>query len=60
MLLEGLAVLASPALILTSPELPFLALDPALILPVSTFPASLVTLMLPPSLVVELELRAQW
>jgi hypothetical protein len=36
----------------------FLALDPALILPVSTFPFSLVTVMLPPSVVLERELRA--
>ena len=57
MLLEGPTNLTSPALILTSPESPFLSLDPALILPVSTFPVSLVTLMSPPSLL-ELELRA--
>ena len=59
MLLKGLAILACPAVILTVPESPFLALDPALILPVSTFPVSLVTLMLPPFLVLELELRSR-
>jgi hypothetical protein len=58
MLLEGLAVLTSPAVILTVPESPFLPLDPALILRVSTFPVSLVTVMLPPFVVLELELRA--
>jgi hypothetical protein len=35
-----------------------LALDPASILRVSTFPVSLVTLMLPPSVLLELELRS--
>ena len=59
MLLEGLAILASPALILTVPESPFLAIDPALILPVCTFPVTLVTLMLPPSVLLELELRSR-
>jgi hypothetical protein len=59
MLLEALSILTSPALILTSPESPFLALDPALILPVSTFPVSLVTVMLPPFVVLELELRSR-
>jgi hypothetical protein len=58
MLLEGPINLTSPALILTSPELLLLALDPALILPVSTFPVTLVTVMLPPAVVLELELRA--
>jgi len=58
MLLEGPIYLTSPAVILTSPESPFLALDPALISPVSTFPVTLVTVMLPPSVVLELELRA--
>jgi hypothetical protein len=58
MLLEGPTIPTSPALILTFPESPFLSLDPALILPVSTFPVSLVTLMLPPSLL-ELELRSR-
>ena len=59
MLLEALSILTSPALILTSPESPFLALDPALILPVSTFPVSLVTVMLPPFVVLDLELRSR-
>jgi hypothetical protein len=36
--LEGPAIPTSPALILTFPESLLLALDPALILPVSTFP----------------------
>jgi hypothetical protein len=36
-----------------------LALDPALILPVSTFPVSLVTVMLPPCGLLELELRSR-
>ena len=58
MLLEGPTYLTSPAVILTSPELVFLALDPALISPVSTFPVTLVTVMLPPSVVLELELRS--
>ena len=58
MLLEGPTIPTSPAVILTSPESPFLALDPALISPVSTFPVSLVTVMSPPSVVLELELRA--
>ena len=59
MLLEGPTNLTSPALILTSPESPF-SFAPALILPVSTFPVSLVTVMLPPSVFLELglELRA--
>ena len=52
MLLEGAAIL-------TFPVLPFLALDPALILPVSTFPVRLVTLMLPPEVVLELELSSR-
>ena len=59
MLLEGLAIPTSPALILTFPELLLLSLDPALILPVSTFPVTLVTVMLPPEVVLELELRSR-
>lgn len=47
------------AAILTSPALLVLSLEPALILPVSTFPVRLVTVMLPPAAVVELELRAR-
>jgi len=58
MLLESPTYLTSPALILTSPELVLLALDPALISPVSTFPVTLVTVMLPPEVLLELELRA--
>jgi hypothetical protein len=58
MLLEGLAIPTSPAVILTFPELLLLLLDPALILPVSTFPVSLVTVMVPPEVVLELELRS--
>jgi hypothetical protein len=57
-MLEGPIYLTSPAVILTFPESPFWAIDPALILPVSTFPVSLVTVMSPPSVVLELELRA--
>jgi hypothetical protein len=56
MLLEGLAIPASPASIVTFPESPF-PLPPALILPVSTFPVSLVTVMLPPSAFLELGLE---
>jgi hypothetical protein len=56
MLLEGPTYLTSPAVILTFPELPFWAIDPALILPVSTFPVTLVTVMLPPAVRLELEL----
>ena len=59
MLLEGLAIPTSPALILTSPELLLFSLDPALILPVSTFPVTLVTVMLPPEVVLELESRSR-
>ena len=59
MLLEGLAIPTSPALILTFPELPLLSLDPALILPVSTFPVTLVMVMVPPEVVLELELRSR-
>jgi len=33
-------------------------LDPALISPVSTFPVTLVTVMVPPEVVLELELRS--
>jgi hypothetical protein len=58
MLLEGPTYLTSPAVILTFPELLVLALDDALILPVSTFPASLVTVMLPPAVSLELESRS--
>jgi hypothetical protein len=58
MLLEGPTYLTSPAVILTFPELLLLALDDALILPVSTFPASLVTVMLPPAVSLELESRS--
>jgi hypothetical protein len=50
MLLEGAAIL-------TSPELPFWPLAPALILPVSTFPVSLVTVISPPSVFLELALE---
>ncbi len=50
MLLEGAAILTSPALL-------FLSIDPALILPVSTFPVRLVTVMLPPAVVSEWESR---
>ena len=53
MLLEG------PAVIVTFPALPCLSLDPALILPVSTFPVTLVTVMLPPEVVLELESRSR-
>ena len=59
MVLEGLSVPTSPAVILTSPELPFWPLAPALISPVFTFPVSLVTVMLPPFVVLELELRSR-
>jgi len=58
LMLEGPTYLTSPAVILTFPESLVLALDPALILPVSTFPVTLVTVMVPPSVVLELELRA--
>jgi hypothetical protein len=58
MLLEGPTYLTSPAVILTFPESLLLALDPALILPVSTFPVTLVTVMLPPA--VSLELESRW
>ena len=50
MLLEGAAILTSPALLLS--------LDPALILPVSTFPVRLVTVMLPPAVVSPWESRS--
>jgi hypothetical protein len=46
MLLEGAAIRTSPALL-------FLSLELALILPVSTFPVRLVTVMLPPAVVSE-------
>jgi len=59
MLLEGLAIPTSPALILTFPELLLLPLDPALISPVSTFPVSLVMVMVPPEVVLDLELRSR-
>ena len=59
MLLEDIAIPTSPAVILTFPELLLLSLDPALILPVSTFPVSLVTVMVPPEVVLELELRSR-
>jgi len=59
MVLEGLAIPTSPALIVTFPESLLSALDPALILPVSTFPVTLVTVMLPPEVVLELELRSR-
>jgi len=60
LMLEDPTYLTSPAVILTFPESPFWALDPALISPVSTFPVKLVTVMvmLPPAVVLELELRA--
>ena len=58
MLLEGPTNLTSRALILTFPESLLLAIDPALISPVSTFPVSLVMVMVPPEVVLELELRA--
>ena len=43
---------------LTSPALRVLSLEPVLMLPVSTFPVRLVTLILPPAAVVELASRA--
>ena len=46
MLLDGAAILMFPLLL-------FLSIDPALILPVSTLPVRLVTVMLPPAVVAE-------
>ncbi|MEG5062554.1 hypothetical protein QUB33_02910 [Microcoleus sp. B3-A4] len=51
MLLEGAAILTFPALLV-------LSIDSALILPVSTFPVRLVTVMLPPAVVSEWESRS--
>lgn len=48
MLLEGAAILTSPALL-------FLSFELALRLPVSTFPVLLVTVMLPPAVVSDWE-----
>jgi hypothetical protein len=46
-------MLLEDAVILTFPLLLVLSIDPALILPVSTFPVRLVTVMSPPAVVAE-------